>query len=34
MGEQFDGFDDIFQLMDSSYQLNEQLYEPAGEAKY
>ncbi|KFZ15784.1 hypothetical protein V502_05417 [Pseudogymnoascus sp. VKM F-4520 (FW-2644)] len=28
MGDQFNGFDDIFQLMDASYQINEQMYEP------
>lgn len=28
MGDQFNGFDDIFQLMDATYQINEQLYEP------
>lgn len=29
MGEQINGFDDIFQLMDVPYQLSEQFYEPS-----
>lgn len=34
IGDQFDGFDDLFQLMDVSYQLSEQMYEPADMARY
>lgn len=29
IGEQFDGVGDIFQLMDASYQLGEQMFEPS-----
>lgn len=29
LGEQFDGVGDIFQLMDASYQLGEQMFEPS-----
>lgn len=34
IGDQFDGFDHLFQLMDVSYQLSEQMYEPADMARY
>ncbi|KFY29697.1 hypothetical protein V494_08538 [Pseudogymnoascus sp. VKM F-4513 (FW-928)] len=34
MGDQFNGFDDIFQLMDASYQINEQMYEPGNIAQF
>ncbi|KAH8586033.1 fungal-specific transcription factor domain-containing protein [Bisporella sp. PMI_857] len=33
LGEHFDGFDDIFQLMDVSYQLNEQ-YDPSNAVRH
>lgn len=34
MDDQFNGFDDIFQLMDASYQINEQMYEPGDMAQF
>lgn len=34
MGDQFDGVGDIFQLMDASYQLGEQMFEPAYGGRY
>lgn len=34
MADQFNGFDDIFQLMDASYQINEQMYEPGDMAEF
>lgn len=34
MGDQFNGFDDIFQLMDASYQISEQMYEPGDMAQF
>lgn len=34
MGEQFDGVGDIFQLMDASYQLGEQMFEPSFAGRY
>lgn len=34
MCDQFNGFDDIFQLMDATYQINEQMYEPGDMAQF
>ena len=34
IGEQFDGVGDIFQLMDASYQLGEQMFEPRFASRY
>ncbi|PVH81905.1 hypothetical protein DL98DRAFT_586916 [Cadophora sp. DSE1049] len=34
MGDQFDGVGDIFQLMDASYQLGEQMFEPNIPGRY
>ncbi|KFZ07975.1 hypothetical protein V501_06149 [Pseudogymnoascus sp. VKM F-4519 (FW-2642)] len=34
MGDQLNGFDDIFQLMDASYQISEQMYEPGDMAQF